>query len=94
MCQFRHPTDLPADVDPIGIRQHDIEQDGSRHFAPAKCSRVFSRRQTGDRESFPLEVISNERQNIGIIFNNNYLFLGDGSSASVFAESNRSAVTV
>jgi len=55
--QGRDPPDALADVQAVGVRQHDVEQESGPAALGGKARWPLYRLQTGQREAFLLQVV-------------------------------------
>jgi hypothetical protein len=60
-------SNLPANCEAIGIRQHDIEQQQIRLLAAAQLKRAAAGLDAGNCESLFFQVVPDEREKIGIV---------------------------
>ncbi len=69
--QFWMAADSFADVEAIGIGKHDVEQDQVRLFAAAEVNGTPAGLGTHQSESFFLQVVLEEGEQVGVIFDQN-----------------------
>ena len=62
-----------ADVQPVRIGQHDVEQDQIRPLAPAELHRALTRLRSDQDEAFFLQVVLEQREQIGVVLDEQYL---------------------
>jgi hypothetical protein len=58
-----------ANLQAIGVRQHDIQQNQIRPYLPAEIQRAFAGLASGQHESFPLQVVLQQANQVGVVFN-------------------------
>ena len=59
----------PADLQAVGIRQHDVQDEQVRLFAAAQVERALAGLRSHQRVTFALQVVLQEREQIRVIFN-------------------------
>ncbi len=69
MGQFGVAADAAANIEPVGIGKHDIENDQVRLFAPAQPQRAFAGLRSRKSEPFFFKVVLDEMEEVGVIFN-------------------------
>jgi len=62
-----------ADLQPVGIRQHDVQDDQIGSFSAAELDGPLAGLETDQRESFLLEVVLQEGEQVRIIFDEDNL---------------------
>ncbi|SPE31588.1 hypothetical protein SBA6_160018 [Candidatus Sulfopaludibacter sp. SbA6] len=72
--EVRVLADAFADVEAVGIGQHDIEQDQVRAHLPAQLQRAFPGLQSGQGEALFLQVVFQEREEVGVVFDEENFF--------------------
>ena len=66
--QFGILSDAFADIQAVGVRQHDIQQDEVGPHLPAQVQGPLSGLQSGQRKALLLEVVLQQREEVGVIF--------------------------
>jgi hypothetical protein len=74
MRQVGISPDPLANVQPVGIRQHDIENDQIGPLALAQLDLAFTGLGADEYEAFFFKVVLQQRKQIGIILNQYNLF--------------------
>ncbi len=69
--EFRVAAYAFADVESVGIGKHDVEQDEVGLFTAAEVDCAPARLRTNKRKSFLLQVVLEERKQVGVIFDQN-----------------------
>ena len=72
--EFGVRADALADIQAIGIGQHDIEQDQVRPFAAAQLDRAFAGLRAHEGEAFLFEVVLEESKEVRVVFNQHDFF--------------------
>jgi hypothetical protein len=63
-----HPDPL-TDVEPIGIGQHNVQEDEVRSFAPAEFSRAFACLSANENKTFFFQIVFEQCKQISVVFN-------------------------
>ena len=72
--QFGIVADPFADIEPVGIGQHDIEQDQVGPNPPAKVEGAPPGLRPGEKKAFFFEVVLQQREEIGVVFDEDNSF--------------------
>jgi hypothetical protein len=67
-------ADALANIEAVGIRQHDIQQDEIGANAAAEVERATPGLRTSENETLFFQVVFKERKEIGIVFDQYYSF--------------------
>ncbi len=67
-------ADALADIQPVGIGQHDVEQDEVGADPPAKVEGATAGLRPGEKKAFFFQVVLQQREEIGIVFDENNSF--------------------
>ena len=74
LCEFGMIADAFADIETVGIGEHDIEQNEVGTEAAAQIDRAAASLGTGEAEAFLFEVVLKQRIEIGVVFDQYYSF--------------------
>ena len=61
-------ADAFADIEPVGIGQHDIQQDQVGPHAAAKFERALAGLRPGEMKALLFQVVFQQREEIGVVF--------------------------
>src|SRR5690242_5017221 len=66
-----------ADLQAVGIRQHDVQNHQVGPLPPAQFHRASAGLRSGDNESFFFQVVFQQPQKVGIVFDEDYFLHAD-----------------
>ena len=73
--QLRVVADAFADIEPVRIRQHDIEQNEIWTHTPAEIERAAAGLRTRKRKALFFQIVFQQGVQIAVVFNEKYSFL-------------------